>query len=493
MELKIKTSKWSAGLPVVMLRHDTAEEIGVHAKERLSIKTLSKKPKEISAILDLIEKNIRKNQLVVSIELQKRLGLKSGEKVEVNIASPPRSLKFIKEKLNGKKLSFKKINKIIEDIVENNLSEAEIALFISATYKQGMDFNETIHLTKAILITGKTFSLKSKFVVDKHCIGGVAGNRTTPLVVSICAAGGLIFPKSSSRAITSAAGTADVIETLAKVEFTINEVKKIIQKTNACMVWGGSLGMVPADSKIINVEKEIRIDAQSLMLASIMAKKLAVGSKCLLIDIPFGKNVKVNKSQALELKRKFEKLGKYFKIKIKVVLTDGSQPIGNGIGPALEIKDIINILDPKKQGPKDLEQKSLILAGNLFEISKKAKKGRGYEKAKEILYSGKAFDKFKEIIEAQKEKIIDLKNFKYKKTILSKKTGKIKEINNKKINNLARVAGCPVDKFAGIYLYKHVGDKIKKGEKLLTLYAESKPRLNGALKFYYEKKSIKIK
>lgn len=259
------------------------------------------------------------------------------------------------------------------------------------------------------------------------------------------------------------------------------------------MVWGGSLGMVPADSKIINVEKEIRIDAQSLMLASIMAKKLAVGSKCLLIDIPFGKNVKVNKSQALELKRKFEKLGKYFKIKIKVVLTDGSQPIGNGIGPALEIKDIINILDPKKQGPKDLEQKSLILAGNLFEISKKAKKGRGYEKAKEILYSGKAFDKFKEIIEAQKEKIIDLKNFKYKKTILSKKTGKIKEINNKKINNLARVAGCPVDKFAGIYLYKHVGDKIKKGEKLLTLYAESKPRLNGALKFYYEKKSIKIK
>lgn len=238
MELRVKTSKWSAGLPVVMLREDTAEEMGVHAKERLSIRTLSKKPLEVSAILDIVDRDLGKSEMAVSTELKKRLGLRSGDKVEVNLATPPESLKFIKEKLKGKRLSPKKIEEIVVDIVENKLSEAEIALFISATYEKGMNFKETVDFIKSILNTGKSLSLKEKCIADKHCIGGVAGNRTTPLVVSICAAGGVVMPKSSSRAITSAAGTADVMETVAKVDFSIEEVKKIIKKTKACLVWG---------------------------------------------------------------------------------------------------------------------------------------------------------------------------------------------------------------------------------------------------------------
>ncbi|MCA9487640.1 MAG: thymidine phosphorylase, partial [Nanoarchaeota archaeon] len=484
MELRVKTSKWSAGLPVVMLREDTAEEMGVHAKERLSIRTLSKKPLEVSAILDIVDRDLGKSEMAVSTELKKRLGLRSGDKVEVNLATPPESLKFIKEKLKGKRLSPKKIEEIVVDIVENKLSEAEIALFISATYEKGMNFKETVDFIKSILNTGKSLSLKEKCIADKHCIGGVAGNRTTPLVVSICAAGGVVMPKSSSRAITSAAGTADVMETVAKVDFSIEEVKKIIKKTKACLVWGGGLGMVPADSKIINVEKEIRIDTPSLMLASIMSKKLAAGSKNLLIDIPYGEGAKTNKQNALKLKKQFEKLGKHFKIKIKVILTNGSQPIGNGVGPALEMLDIISVLDPEKQGPRDLEQKSLILAGEIFEMISPSKKINGYEKAKEILYSGEAFKKFKEIVRAQKGKINGIDNFKFKKTIFSDKEGKVKKISNKDINTLARVAGCPIDRHSGIYLHRHVGDKVRKGEKIITIYAESKPRLDSALKFY---------
>jgi len=493
MRLKINSSNWSAGLPVAMLRKKTAAKIGAHAKERLELKTRKKNSKEISSILDIVESGLKEGEIQLSLEAKKKLGVKTGEILEVKISSPPKSLDFIKEKLNGKILPDLKIKKIIQDIVENNLFESEIALFISAVYKNGMNFKETISLIEAILSSGKSFALKNKYVVDKHSIGGIPGNRTTPIVVSICAAAGLIFPKSSSRAITSAAGTADVIETLANVDIPIEKVKKIIQKTNACLVWGGSLGMVPADSKIISIEKELKIDSEALLLASIMAKKLAVGSKYILIDIPCGKNAKVTKQKAIKLKDKFEKLGKHFKLKLEVVLTNGSRPIGKGIGAVLEMIDVLAVLDPNKQGPQDLEKKSLILAGEIFELTKKTRKGKGYEFAKEILDSGKAFAKFEEIIKAQSGKIIDLKPSKYKKVICSKKKGKIIEINNKKIASFARFAGCPMDKYAGIYLHHNMGDKVEKGSPLITLYAESKSRLSEVVKYYKEKDIFDIR
>ncbi len=493
MKLTIKFLKWQTGIPVVMLNKKTTVQLGVHTKDRVYIKTISKKPKSISAIINTIEGIVKKNEIAVSFELKKRLGLKIGQKVEVSLAPALRSLSFIKKKLNKKKLSQTEINEIIKDVVNNSLSESEIALFISAMYKQNMSMQETIYLIKAISKSGNKLNLKHRFIVDKHSIGGVPGNRTTPLVVSICAVAGLITPKTSSRAITSAAGTVDVLETIAKIEFSMDELKKIIKKTNACMVWGGALGMVPADSKIIQIERILKIDPEAQLLASIMSKKLAVGSKYILIDIPYGKTAKVNKSEALRLKKKFEQLGKYFHKKLKVVLTDGSQPIGNGIGPALELMDIIKILNPGQQGPKDLEAKSLFLSAELFEMTGKTKKGKGLELAKEILYSGKAFEKFKQIVKAQKGKLSRIKPAKFKKNMLSKKSGKILEINNKKINSLARIAGCPVSKFSGLYLYHKVGDKVKKAEKILTIYSESKSRLKKTVKFYQDKKPIKVR
>lgn len=382
---------------------------------------------------------------------------------------------------------------IIKDVVNNALSEPEIALFISAIHKYGMNMKEIIYMIKAISKSGSSLRLRNRFVVDKHSIGGIPGNRTTPIVVPICAVAGLTFPKSSSRAITSAAGTADVIEMIADVEFSIKELKKILKKTNACMVWGGALGMVPADTKIIKIEKELNIDPKPQLLASIMSKKIAVDSKYIVIDIPYGKNSKVSKAEALDLKRKFEYIGKYFGKKLKCVLTDGTQLIGDGVGPALELEDIIKILDPEKEGPLDLKEKSLFLAGELLEMTGKAKKTQGIEMAEDILSSGKAFEKFKQIIEAQNGSLKNMKSAKFKKHILAKKTGKIVEMHNKKINSLARVAGCPIDKCAGIYFYFHVKDSVKKHQKILTIYAESKPRLNEAVRFYQETRPVKIK
>jgi len=413
--------------------------------------------------------------------------------VDVRLSPTTQSLSYIKKKLHGESLNQQEICEIIRDIVNNSLSEAEIALFIAAMYKYGTSFDETIYLIKAILETGAKLNLKNKKIIDKHSIGGVAGNRTTPLIISICSAAGLIFPKTSSRAITSAAGTADVIETIAQVDFSMKQVKKLIKKTNACMVWGGSLGMVPADSKIIQIEKILNIDPEAQLLASIMSKKLAIGSTHILIDIPYGKTAKVSKKKAQELKEKFLKLGKYFKKHMKVVLTNGNQPIGSGIGPALELRDVIRILDPKQKGPEDLRKKSIFLSGMILEMTGKAKKGKGEGLAEKILISGKAFEKFKAIIKAQKGKLKKIEFKKYKKNFVATKKGKIKEINNRKISALARAAGCPGDKYAGVYLCVYKNDKVKKKDRLLTIYAESKLRLNEAIRLYKKIKPITIR
>ncbi len=493
MELKVKFLKLTAGLPLVMLNKATAEEMGLRTSDRISLETFSKPPKQISTIINLAEGIVAKNEVGVSDEIRKRLNLKEGEKVDIAFFPPSKSLIFIKKKLNGKALSRNEINEIIRDVANNSLSEPEIVLFVSAMYERGMDMKETIYLIEAILKTGEILKLKGKYIVDKHSVGGVPGNRTTPIVVPICAAAGLIVPKNSSRAITSAAGTADVIETIANVEFSMKELKKIIKKTGACMVWGGSLKIVPADNKIIKVEKILNIDPEAQLIASIMSKKLAVGSKYILIDIPYGKTAKVNEKRARILKRKFEYLGKYFHKKLKCLITDGSQPIGNGIGPALELIDVIKILDPMQTGPKDLEKKSLLQAGTLLEMTGKAKKGKGMMLAHEILHSGKAFAKFKEIIKAQNGNLKRIKLGSFKENIHSKKKGKVMEIDNKLISSLAKMTGCPIDKYSGIYLYKHVGDAVEKGEKIMTLYCESKHRLNEAVLFAHSKNPLKIR
>jgi len=492
MILKTKIKKWSAGLPVVMLSKETATKLGLQTQQMVLIETISQSSKEITAVLDIIEGEVRKNEILPSSEVVSKLNLKQGQKVDVNIAPVPKSVDLIKKKLANKKLSKEEIEQITNDIVNDRLSEAEIALFVAAMYKVGMSTKETIDLINAIIKTGNRLILKNKFVVDKHSIGGVAGNRTTPIVVSVCAAAGLTFPKTSSRAITSAAGTADVMETIAKVDFSIKELKKILKKANAFIISG--MGVVPADSKIIKVEKALNIDPKSQLIASVMSKKFAIGSKYILIDIPYGKTAKMQTRKKAEmLKRELSTLGRHFKRKLKSVITDGSQPIGNGIGPALELMDIIKILDPRKKGPKDLEKKSLFLAGNILEMTGKAKEGKGIEMAEKILYSGKAFKKFKEIVKAQHGNLNRIKYAKMKKGIFSEKTGKITGIDNKKINMLAKAAGSPVDKSAGVYLYHHVGDVVKKGEKIITIYSETKSRINGAIRFYKENKPIIIR
>ncbi len=493
MELRVKFSKWDAGMPVSILNRETATKLGINIEETIVISTISNKSKKLSSTVHIVDGNlVKKNEIFVSSEIRKKIHLRKGEKVDVTIAPESKSLVYIKKKLNNKKLSNDEIDQIIKDIVSNAISDPETALFVAGMSVNGMDMKEAIALTSSILKHGNKMNLKSDLVVDKHSIGGIPGNRTTPIVVPICAAAGLIFPKTSSRAITSEAGTSDTIETVADVEFTLDELKRILKKTGAFMVWGGSFGIAPADAEIIKIEKTLKIDPKSQLLASIMAKKLAVGSNHILIDIPYGKNAKVSRKKAEMLKKDFLEIGKYFHKNVTVVLTEGSQPIGNGIGPALELIDIIKILDPKQKGPEDLKKKSVFLAGKILEMTNKAKKGEGTKVAEEILHSGKAFVKFKQIIAAQNGNLNRIKPAKFRKEIHSKYSGKIKSIDNKKLISLARTLGCPGDKSSGIYIYHHAGEHVKKNDVILTLYSETKYNLNAGVKLCKEENIVAI-
>ncbi len=488
MKLLIKILKIKAGKPIAFIHEDSANKLNIHIGDRV---ILSKNKIKIIAVVDIAKGFIKKGEVAISEELHNSLGAIQGF-IEVTPAGIPESSRILQEKLDCRQYSAKELEEIIKDIVNNNLSEAEIAYFISGINHCQMSETEILYLTNAIVKTGNKIKWPYKIVADKHSIGGIPANRTTPLVVSICAAAGVIMPKTSSRAITSAAGTADTVEAIASVSFSIAQLKKIVKKTGACLAWGGSLGLAPADDKLIRVEKMLRLDPEAQLLASILAKKVAVGSTHVLIDIPYGNGAKVSKSRAEHLKKMFEHLGKKLNLIMKVVITEGYEPIGNGVGPILEIKDILRVLK-QDNSPKDLEQKSIYLAGLILEMVGKSKKNQGQIRAREILYSGKAYEKFCEIIQAQGgDPKTWLPEAKYNYTFISKDSGIIKQISNQGINYLARLTGCPNDKSSGVYIYKHVGETIKFKENILTIYAESKDKLNQAMKFFKKEKPIII-
>jgi putative thymidine phosphorylase len=488
MRLKLKSLKISAGKPVIFLHESSAKKMGVRTGDRIAIK---RKEGALVATVDLVKGLIKKNEVAISEELSALIKHNRGH-IEVLPSEIAESSSILQNQKGCREYSEKDLEKIMSDIVNNLLTEAEIAYFVSTMVHCKTSIKETIYLINAMVKTGKVISWGNKIIADKHSIGGIPGNRTTPIVVSICAATGVTMPKTSSRAITSGAGTADTVESIAPVNLTISELKKVVSKTGACLAWGGALGLAPADDKLIRIEKILRVDPEAQLIASILAKKISVGSTHVLIDIPYGNGAKVSKEKGERLGKLFVLLGKKLGLKIKVVLTDGKEPIGHGIGPILEMKDVLKILK-QEDSPKDLEEKSLFLAGNILEMVGKAKKTKGIMKAKEILYSGKAYKKFSEIILAQGgDPKAWLPEAKYHHTIISKYAGTINKISNHDINYLARIAGCPIDKASGVYLYKHIGQQIVKDERLLTIFSESKSRLKEAIKFFKRQKPIII-
>ena len=492
MKAKVRLYEIETGKPIVVLNSDDMEGMSLHVGDR--VKIIKSDKERTTAVIDSTTKLVKEGEIGIFEEVREELGVEDGDEVVVKRAERPLSIDFIKKKVNGEHMHGNEIRQIIEDVVDNNLSEIELTSLVVASYINGYDMDETISLTQAMVETGNQMNFGDNGV-DKHCIGGVAGNRTTMIIVPIMAAAGCIMPKTSSRAITSPAGTADTMEVLAKVEFGVEELKKIVEDIGGFIIWGGSVNLAPADDKIIKVEYPLSLDPEGQVLASVIAKKKSVGSDALVIDIPVGRGAKIeDRGRAVDLARKFITVGERFEIKTKCLITDGSSPIGRGIGPALEAIDVLNVL--KGVGPTDLMNKSVDLAGVLLELVGKADEGMGRNMAKEILDSGKALQKMKQIIEAQggnpEIKVEDIRLGGKTKKITALGEGRVKYIDNKMISRVARIAGAPKDKAAGLKLEVAVGQLVAPGDTLFTIYSDSDEKLGEAARYAQQTKPVQV-
>ena len=326
-----------------------------------------------------------------------------------------------------------------------------------------------------MVASGRRLDWQVPLVVDKHCIGGIPGNRTSMLVVPIVAAYGLVFPKTSSRAITSPAGTADTMEVLANVELPFEQLIGIVRKHHGCLAWGGTADLSPADDVLISVERPLAIDSPGQMVASILSKKIAAGSTHLVLDIPIGPTAKVRSMpEAQKLRRLFEYVAQRLHLSLDVVITDGRQPIGRGVGPVLEARDVMQVLENHPDAPDDLRQKSLRLAGRIIECSPDVRGGDGFRIARDILDSGRALAQMQAIIAAQGTRGFDHQHPALGTLTLDVKAeaaGVVVGIDNLQVARIARLAGAPKVQGAGVDLRVKLGDAVVAGDVLFRIHA----------------------
>jgi AMP phosphorylase len=485
----------TGGTQVVILNRQDAALLDLHHEDRLLIRNGRK---TTTAILDIAEsaKAVPSGEIGVFEEVLDELMVVQGDTVDIAIGDKPRSVAFIKRKLDGHELTEHEILDIVRDIVKGKLSSIELTTFVTANYVHGMSKQETVDLTRAMVQTGDVLRKRPGITADIHCIGGVPGNRTTLVVVPILVAAGLRVPKTASRAITSPSGTADTMEVLCSVSLDKGALEHILNQVGGFITWGGAINLAPADDRIIRIEHPLQIDAEGQMLASIMAKKAVVNATHLLMDIPFGNGSKVPAMrQAMTLRNHFEGLAKTLGIKMKVMFSDGSQPIGHGIGPALEARDCLWVLENDERGPANLRKKSIEMAGIMLEFTGKAAKGKGEELAESLLESGRAHNVMMRICRLQGGRAWggdDIHVAPLVKHIYAPRDGTIAHVDNAIIGRIARLAGAPIDKGAGVYLHVHRRSKVRKGDPLLAIHADNKVKMHLAFTEAQEKGVIRI-
>ncbi|MHA1475583.1 MAG: AMP phosphorylase [Promethearchaeota archaeon] len=497
MRFKFKKLGISTGaVRIIIMDDDDAFELGVKPGDRVKIYHINQENNSIIepgliTIVDIAtgEEMLKRGEVGLYDEVAKKLKLNTkATEIEIHLSSRPKSFLAIKDKVKGKKLSTAQIQEIINDCTHDNLLAIEKAAFIVGLETNGATDEEIVDLTEAMTHSGEVFDFGPE-CYDKHSTGGVPGNKVTLIIVPIVAAAGLLIPKTSTRAITSPSGTADSFEVLAPVSFPKEEVLKLLKKERAGILWGGELDLAPADNALIRIEKPLTLDPLPLMIASILCKKKALGVRKLVLDIPCGKGTKF---PGIEDGRKFANKFKEIATRVGVncicLLTNASQPVGHAVGPALEAQEALKLLIDPTIGPSSLRNKSCELAGILLEMGGKAQEGEGKDLALEILNSGEAYKAMKRIIKAQggdpEIKPEDIKIGPFVAEMKATDNGFITSVRNEYINRIAKIAGCPGVKEAGIVIERKIGQKTEKGEIIFKIYSYNEKRLKEAVEFY---------
>ncbi|SFU99124.1 thymidine phosphorylase family protein [Pseudoduganella namucuonensis] len=411
------------------------------------------------------------------------LGAADGAALRLRHAAPPPSFSAVRGKIHGRPFGADAAARIVGDVAAGRYADIELAALVAACSGQRLDAAETAALSSAMVDAGQRLRWDAPVVADKHCVGGLPGNRTTLLVVPIVAACGVLIPKTSSRAITSPAGTADTMETLAPVALDLPALRRVLEREGGCVAWGGTMALSPVDDMLIRVERPLGLDSDGLMVASILSKKVAAGATHVLIDMPVGRTAKVRSpEEAGALARRLSAVARHFGLKLAVQLTDGAQPVGRGIGPALEARDVLAVLRGEPGAPDDLRRRALLLAGGVLELAGRAAPGAGLALAAATLAGGAAWTKFQAICAAQGG-MREPPRARYTRAVCAAHAGTVVAVDNRVLARVARLAGAPGAPAAGLEFHAPLGTPVAVGQPLLTLHAESPGELAYALAY----------
>lgn len=469
--------------PVVLMRTDchVCRAEGLSARSQV---LLTAGGKQVQATLFQIDGDlINLDEVALSEAAWTLLGVAEGDPIAVTHPPTLESLSSVRRRIYGRRLDAPAFDGIVKDVVAGRYMDVQLAAFLTASATLPLDADETVYLTKAMIEAGDRLAWDAKTVVDKHSVGGLPGNRTTPIVVAIVAAHGLTMPKTSSRAITSPAGTADTMETLTEVDLDLDTMRRVVEAEGACLAWGGAVRLSPADDIFIRIERVLDIDTEGQLIASVLSKKIAAGSTHVVIDIPVGPTAKVRTQEAaLALANRLTETAERFGLTVVCRSSNGDQPVGRGVGPALEARDVLAVLQNDPGAPQDLRRRACELAGAALEMGGAASVGKGEAAAAAAILDGRAWSKFQRICEAQgglkAPPIAALQH-----SLTAAQGGRVVHINNRKISRLAKLAGAPDSKAAGLTIDVRLGQEVGMGEALVTVHAQTQGELGYALEY----------
>ncbi|TVS09814.1 MAG: thymidine phosphorylase family protein [Wenzhouxiangella sp.] len=469
--------------PVIITRRDCpvcrSEGFSAHARVQLEARG-----RQVIATLYQIDSDLlATDEAALSDSAWKLLGVDEGDLIHLRHPLPLQSIGKLRGRIFGRRFTRDSMHAIMRDVAAGRYADVHLAMLLTIMATQPLDDEELVHLTEAMIDVGERLRWTRSPIADKHCVGGLPGHRTTPLVVAMVAANGLWMPKTSSRAITSPAGTADTMETLTRVDLDLNDMRRVVEQESGCLVWGGAVRLSPVDDVLIRISRLMDLDAEAQLVASVLSKKIAAGSSHLVLDLPVGATAKVrSRADGQQLAGRLTSVAAAFGVTTRILLTDGSQPVGNGIGPALEARDILAVLDNSAHAPTDLRERSIELAGALLELCGAADPGNGTILASRSLDSGQAQAKFIAICEAQ-GRFSQPSMARQRVVVEATRCGHVQCFDNRRLARIAKLAGAPAAPAAGLDLHVHLGEPIEIGQPLYTIHAETVGELNYAREF----------
>ncbi|KXO17111.1 pyrimidine-nucleoside phosphorylase [Clostridiales bacterium KA00134] len=391
-----------------------------------------------------------------------------------------------KKKLNLP-LDDDEIKYVIDGYTKGDIPDYQVSALLMAIYFNKMNFDETLCLTDCMLHSGDVTDLSGikKVKLDKHSTGGV-GDKVSLILGPVVASCGACFAKMSGRGLGHTGGTLDKLESIPgfRVEISPDEFEKISNEVGLS-ICGQTGNITPADKKLYALrDATATVDNVSLISSSIMSKKIAVDSDCLLLDVKVGSGAFMkNVAKAEELARLMVKIGNAFKRPTKALVTNMDKPLGKAIGNSLEVIEAVNTL--KGNGPEDIYTLVITIAGKLLHMAHLVKSEEdGIKMAEESIKNGKAFEKLKEFVKAQSgdvSYIEDTSKFELSTPypLYAEKSGYIEKMDALSFGEVARNLGAGrermdsvLDMGAGILLEKTVGEWVNKGEKILTIYTK---------------------